>query len=365
MSVSPSLPRILFVYAYPFDAAALNGSVPRERHGFFALRDRGVDVTAVDNRLPRGRTRYVVGQAVQRAYVIPRTGLGYRLDQAAAVRRHVASDPERWVLAETDSLALPLLSLKVRRRLSNPVAYISVGLGDRLVAGRIAPRLARRYVRLVEAADVVLVYTPRESEVLTASAPSAAVHVIPLGVDVDWWTPPPGHDVEAATVFSAGRDPSRSFATLAEAVRSLPVRTTIVGNLAREQGIVPGERLAVHDDLPVAELRALLWRSQVVAVPSQPAAHGSGQTAALHAMAAGKPVVMTDTGWARRSGLVAGEHFVDVPPADPAALRVAIAGLIDDAERASRIGGSARDTVQARFSAEHEGAAILAALGGT
>jgi glycosyltransferase involved in cell wall biosynthesis len=301
---------------------------------------------------------------VQRGYVIPRSSLGYRLDQAAAVRRYVAGDRDRWVLAETDSLALPLLSLKHRARLPNPVAYISVGLCDRVASGRMAPRLARRYLGLAELADAVFVYTPREAELLATWAPRVRVHVIPLGIDVAWWSPPEGTPVVGGSVLSAGRDSSRDFPTLADAARDLPGTTTIVGTLAGRQGVRSGARLTVRDDVPLAELRELVWRAQAVAVPSRRAAYGAGQTTALQAMAAARPVVMTDTGWAAHFGLRAGEHFVDVPPEDVAALRAALASLAGDAAACAALGGAARAAVRERFSSDHEAAAILRGLQG-
>jgi glycosyltransferase involved in cell wall biosynthesis len=115
-------------------------------------------------------------------------------------------------------------------------------------------------------------------------------------------------------------------------------------------------------DLTFASFREELWRAAVVVVPARRSLHGSGQTAALHAMAARKPVVMTDTGWAAAHGLVAGEHFVDVPPEDSEAMRSALLQLLDDEEEAARLGNRAASAVRDRFTPERQANALLGTM---
>src|SRR5207244_1576485 len=95
------------------------GAAPAEAYGFFALRDRRVDVDAVDGSLPSHPVWRLASQAFQRFYVIPRSGMGYRLHQASSIRSYLRADPRRWIIATTDSIALPLLGLKRRGRLEN------------------------------------------------------------------------------------------------------------------------------------------------------------------------------------------------------------------------------------------------------
>jgi glycosyltransferase involved in cell wall biosynthesis len=357
-------PALLFVFRNGWAERARRvaaGTAPAESHGYFALADRGCDVAALDAADPVAARWRPVAEVVQRAYSIPRSGLGYRLHQARAVRARLHGDRGRIVVATTDSVGLPLLSLRERGRLTNPVLQISIGLADRIHTGRVAPRLARRYAALLEAARAVLVFAPREAELVRAAAPGARVHVIPFGVDAAWWAPPEAVAPRTATLLAPGRDPGRRFATLVRAVEGLPLTTTVVGSLAREQGVRPGQGLDVIDDVPLHELRAMLWDAELVALPTAAAAYGSGQSTALQAMAAGKPVVMADTGWAAHFGLRAGEHFVDVPPEDSDALRAALEELLARPDRGVAIGERARAAVAAGFSPQRQADTILAA----
>ena len=93
-----------------------------------------------------------------------------------------------------------------------------------------------RLPALLEAADVLIAFSPDEAEVLDKWV-EGRVTLIPLGIDARWWSPPKGAEGRLRSLVSAGRDPSRSFATLVDAAAGLPVETTIVGSLAREQGL--------------------------------------------------------------------------------------------------------------------------------
>jgi len=71
---------------------------------------------------------------------------------------------------------------------------------------------------------------------------------------------------------------------------------------------------------------------------------------------------MTDTGWAAALGLRAGEHFVDVPPEDPRALRDAIESVISAGPEAAAMGGRAHELVAQRSSTDAQVAVLLDGL---
>jgi hypothetical protein len=359
-------PSILYVFSSGWaqrqrDVAA--GRAPGEAYGFHALQARGLDVRGVDADVVPGEPMRLADDALQRLYVIPRSGMGYRLAQALGVCRAVAGDPDRWIVATSDSIGLPLLRLRRAGRLHNRVALISIGLADRLQRGTIAAPLLGRYRALVREADAVLAFTPPETATLGEWA-GVDVAILPLGVDVAWWRAPEHAPQMEHDVFSGGRDPARDFVTLDAAVAALPgTRTVVVGRLAGEQGIRPRPGLEVLQDVSFERFRACLWGARVVVVPSRRAAYGAGQSTVLHAMAAGRPVVMTDTGWGRHHGLRAGEHFVEVAPADPAALRAAVAALLADPDRAAAIGARGAQAARSSFSSDAQADALLRALG--
>ena len=333
------------------------GDAPAESYGYFALAAQGVEVDAVDSAAVTSTAWLVASRAYQRGYTIPRSGFGYRLDQARAVGKHLGDDGERVVVATTDSIALPLLALHRRGRLRNPIVYVSIGLSDAVARGAVHPRLVRRYACLALAARVVLVFTPAERDAFAAFAPRANVRVVRLGIDSAWWSA--GDSAAAVDVLAPGRDVSRSFATLATAVEGARFRTQILGRIAARQGVRPTAQLELRDDVGFAEFRRRLRSARVVAIPSQRSVYGSGQATALQAMAAGRPVVMTDTGWARHFGLSPDGHFVEVPPEDPNALRAALEWVLADTQRAEELGDRAQAAVADLFGLERQAGELL------
>ncbi len=338
------------------------GRSPAESHGFFALRRRGVDVEGVDDSLPVDPLRRAFSLAYQRLYAIPRSGLGYRIHQAAAVRRRLQDDPRRVIVATSDSVALPLLALRASGSLPNPIVYLSIGLVDRLLRDRLHPSLARRYRELAARAELIFAFAPLEVEHLGQWIGSDRVRLMPLGIDAAWWCGGLPARARRPDILAFGRDDSRDFAALDTALRTLSVEAVVVGTLARQQGLRPRPGLALLDDVPIETLRDLVHAARVVVVPARPAAHGAGQTSALNAMAAARPVVMSDTGWATAAGLRPGAHYLDVPPSDPEALAAAIGRLLGDPEEAEAIGRRAYDHVRSHLSTDVQADALAAAL---
>jgi len=89
----------------------------------------------------------------------------------------------------------------------------------------------------------------------------------------------------------------------------------------------------------------LHWASAAV-VPSYYAPFG---LTALEAMAAGVPVVVSDTGGLGET-VVHGETGLKVPPANPGALASAVLALLDDPVLARRLAGAARAEALDRYS---------------
>jgi glycosyltransferase involved in cell wall biosynthesis len=144
-----------------------------------------------------------------------------------------------------------------------------------------------------------------------------------------------------------------------------PPHALFVGRLSEEKGIeefleategVP--RVVVGDgplrgDVPDAvgfvsprELGSYYERAAVVACPSRREGYG---VVAREAMAYGRPVVATASG-GLRDAVEGGVTGLVVPVRDPAALRAAIARLLDDADLRRRLGGAAREAARSRFS---------------
>jgi len=359
-------PRFLFVFSGGLSRrvdAFESSTMPREATGYLVLRARGFDAEAVDPTCVKRLDWRVGSHALQRLYVIPRSGLGYRIHQALDVRKRLTGDAERWIIGTTDSLALPILGLKARGKLPNPVVYMSIGLVDRIRQKRVHARLARRYVELMQHAEVIFAYGPEEVEQLQAWAPASSVRLMPFGVDAAWWQPPSQTSVPArGTILSIGSDPARDFPTLAAAVNGLPVRTTIVSRLARKQGVEENANIRIVEASSLTDVRNEMWMHELVVIPTRHVRQPSGQSTAIHAMAAGKVVVMSNASWAWDAGLKPDTHFVHVPPEDTAALRATLTSLLEHPERTAEIGMRAQRFVQTQLTPARQAEAILYAI---
>ncbi len=168
-----------------------------------------------------------------------------------------------------------------------------------------------------------------------------------FGVDESYWTP--GElSLSHSSVLAVGNDGRRDYKTLLHAAALLPdVAFKIVTRLQFGQHL-PRNVEHIHGDwksdfLGDAPLRELYRAAACVAVPLQESIQPSGQSVAMQAMMCGAPVVMTRTaGWWGADVLRSGEHIIEVPPENPAALAAAISRTL-----ASRPGLAAREALLA------------------
>lgn len=179
-------------------------------------------------------------------------------------------------------------------------------------------------------------------------------------VDERFWRP---LDVSPRDVVAAAGWEARDYGALVEAMRGLDIDADIaVGSIAMPE--MAGPRGAVASSIggllgtcapanvraaersPV-DLRRLYAESRLVVVPVHDVEFDAGVTAVTEAMAMGKAVVAS-----RTHGLQGifehGVQGIFVPPGDARALRSAITALLDDRERAERMGRAARALVEAR-----------------
>jgi sugar transferase (PEP-CTERM/EpsH1 system associated) len=217
----------------------------------------------------------------------------------------------------------------------------------------------REYERAIcEKAACVLVSTQREAELLRQISDRAAVHVIPNGVDTDYFNRPvPGDSPAPAVVFTGdmsyfpNEDAVVSFArnVLPLIRQSVPgVGFIIVGRdpsrKVRELQSIQG----VEVTGPVRDVRTYLARAQVSVAPFSIAA--GIQNKILEAMSYGLPVVATSRAVQGLTREVAG--LVETGnTADELAARVTF--LLRDPVAARRIGREGRQRVAAEYSWQH------------
>ena len=221
---------------------------------------------------------------------------------------------------------------------------------------------SRLWRHALQAADAVVCLAASQRRALAErGADPERLRVVRFGVDAEFFRPSP---LSAnGYVLAVGRDLGRDYATLLAAARGLDAPFVIVAspqNLGRPDTIPPNVSLRL--DVSYTELRELYERAACVVVPVHPDGYPygsdcSGQTVLLDAMATGRPVVISERAWLE-DYVRDGETALIVPPRDPNALRAALAGLLDDQQRAVAIGASGRQAVEDGLTSRHFAAGL-------
>lgn len=212
--------------------------------------------------------------------------------------------------------------------------------------------------RVLRRADCIIATSPRYIETSPWLRPVAdRCTVVPLGVDVGRFAPPPQPFIGPPTLLFAGR--LRYYKGLDALLRALPalpdVTLKVVGDgpqraawmaLAQELGIAGRVRWigeASDDALPMHYRQAHLF-----VLPANARAEAFG-TVLLEAMASGLPCVTTEVGTGTSWVVQEGVTGRVVPPNDPPALAAAIGELLANDELRSRMGRAGRERVLAEF----------------
>jgi colanic acid/amylovoran biosynthesis glycosyltransferase len=223
-------------------------------------------------------------------------------------------------------------------------------------------RYGRRLLAFLRTPTTIVAVSDHIRELLLSrGADPQRVHRLHIGVDRAAFPYVPLDGRSSRDVLAIGRlVEKKGFADLLRAFRMVSARhpdatLTILGDgplrseLSRLAG--PDDRVALVGAQPVSEVRELLARAAVLAVPSVTARDGDTEglpTVVIEAMASGTPVVGT-----RHAGIP--EAVIDgrtgrlVPERSPRALADALVGLLDDPDARARMGLAATERAEQRF----------------
>ncbi len=244
------------------------------------------------------------------------------------------------LVATTHSLGFALAMLRRLGAVRENLVIMTMGL-----VPTDASRIRLRWLRwLLDGATLAVLSKPEASWLRAALGERIAIIDFTFGVDLDFWRPAPDSADDIA--ISVGNDWNRDFATLVdswrpdfpplEIITSLPVICE-KPNIRVTRG--DWRRQVVSDE----DLRARLQRARLVVVPLHDTMQPSGQSAALQAMASGRPVILTDNrGCWDKEMLVRHRACRFVAPGDAAALADAIAELLADRAAAEAMGARGR-----------------------
>lgn len=290
---------------------------------------------------------------------------------ARQVRAAVAAEPPDVVVVEYAQL-LPWVRGVGGARLVHASHNVESSLiasmaGTRSAAGRVAltaeaGAVRRLERRLARSADTVSVVSARDEERLPPTR--ARVVVCPNGVDPGEVLPP-SEEPLAVFVAQLAWTPNVDAATwLAAEVwplvrrRRPDARLALVGrDPAPAVRALAGDGVEVTGGVP--SVRPWLARSRVGLAPLRAA--GGSRLKILESLDAGRPVVATGLGAEGLEDLVGGGVVV---ADDPPGLAEAIVALLDDPERAARLGREGHDAVAARYGWDATLAPLLDAVVG-
>lgn len=188
--------------------------------------------------------------------------------------------------------------------------------------------------------------------------PDTKLHYIPLHTD------PRLLDRESSKgegfILSAGRT-FRDYKTLLAAFRQMDAPLLIVASRWNiDQSDIPSN-VKVQYDMPGSELMEIMSRCLAVIIPLEERKISIGQSVVLQAMTLGKAVITT-----RVTGT---EDYIEhmktgilVPPKDPAAIKEAVAMLLNNEELRSELGRSARSQIEKMYLPKHYARAVSARL---
>jgi glycosyltransferase involved in cell wall biosynthesis len=276
-----------------------------------------------------------------------RLALGWRMARAAR-----ALDADAYHVHDPELLPA---ALWLRAATGRPVIYdVHEYLGETARTKRWLPRPLRLPIalaaeRLERAAASRLSAAVAVNEDLAARFAAAGAHAVSV-TNFPWATafPGGGAPAEPIALYVGGLGPLRGLEVMRAAwpLVSVPGARLLLAGPGDPGPLPPGaEHLGTVDH---AQVPGLLTRAAVAWVPLQ--RHGNYDRAVptklVEAMAAGRPVVVSRL----PSMATLGDAVTRVPPGSPAALGVAVAGLLDDPARWRAMAAAGRRAVEARFS---------------
>jgi len=246
------------------------------------------------------------------------------------------------IVATTTSIALSLAIWKKMGCMRSPMIGIHCGILN------YPPRGVKRWVtRALLRGKPMILFARPEAEAAQKFFGLSDIFAVPFGVDTNFWCPA---DFEGNHILSIGSDSRRDYGTLIEAARQCPLPIKILTSCPLPDdpplniSVLRGSwKNPVVDDI---ELLHLYRKSRFVVIPLHDSIQPSGQSAALQAMACGRPVIITHT-----SGLWTDKNFKNnqeiilVPEKNPTVLAREMMRLWNDPIQCAKMGTLARQAV--------------------
>lgn len=222
--------------------------------------------------------------------------LGFDLRHAWRNRAGLSDADVVWTHTEHEHLAVALLK-KLHLIRAVPLLGQSVWLWDSWTS--YGP-LRRRFYRWLLSAVNEHSTLSRDNAASASAVLDTRVHAVPFGIEPAFTVPPRNPpDANRIRVVAPGNDRHRDWAGLAEVSRRHPDIDVLVLSVRRKPRRLVSSRTPNFRVRPAANTREMveaIASADVVAIPLLTSQHASGITVGFEALAAGRPVAMTDTG---------------------------------------------------------------------
>lgn len=273
-------------------------------------------------------TEGAVGSLLRRAQNVV---LGFDLRHAWRNRAGLADAEVIWTHTEHEHLAVALLK-KLHVIPDVPLLGQSIWLWDSWPS--YSP-LRRRFYRWLLSAVGEHTTLSTHNAAYARTVLGTRVHAVPFGIEPAFVVPPrDDRDATRIRVVAPGNDRHRDWTGLAEVSRRHSDIDVLVLSVRRKPRRLLSARIPnfrVRAAANTREMIEAIAAADVVAIPLLGSRHASGITVGFEALAAGRPVAMTDTGGVH-------DYFESqvswAEPGDPESLAAAIraaASLNDDA----------------------------------
>jgi colanic acid/amylovoran biosynthesis glycosyltransferase len=218
---------------------------------------------------------------------------------------------------------------------------------------------------LFDYASAIIIVSPHMAENLRLDSYADKVHIIPYGIDADYFQPESDIEKDSIELLHFGRlvekkgvpDLVRVFGEIEKKYKNILLHVVGDGNKMRECKQVVEElqiapqKVLFHGAQPHSVIKNLLERTDIFVLNSRTADDGNMEglpNSILEAMSMEKAVVSTSHAGIPLA-IKDGRNGLLVPEKDNSALFTAIEKLINDSELRNRLGKRARQTVLEKF----------------
>jgi glycosyltransferase involved in cell wall biosynthesis len=200
--------------------------------------------------------------------------------------------------------------------------------------------------------DTIVVHCKSMQEnLIRLGAPEERVKLIHYSIDQDFFAPRTDVKQRSNVIMSLGEPRSRDYASLFEAVKTLPVTLEVAGFghwYAREKrppikSSIP-ENVTMLRHLSQWELRNQYASSQFAVIPVRDLVYSAGATACMEAGSMARAVIAFHSKGIS-DYIIDGETGILVEPGNTRAMREAIQFLLSDPKEAKRLGENARQHI--------------------